>query len=105
MRSSKIKYDFTFELSQAAKPEPFFDRCIDSIILKPVDNPKFTGFFYSFLVLPLMRGFLVLLSSVARINRQNVIPFLCGLSFQGKNWSAFGWTGNGSNRIDYPSIK
>ena len=106
MRSLDLKYDYNFELSESVRTEPFLNRCIDSNTQKASDSlPQSLALFISFLSSPLMRGFLELLNSVAKINRQNVInriPFNCILSFLVKNLDEFLRSFEKVARLSYP---
>jgi len=93
MLTCKIKYNnYDFELPIIREDRAFYMRSINSNTIKAHDPYPVMGFFYSFFMLPLMRGFLALLSSVTKINRQNVInriPFYVASVFKVKDWSAF----------------
>jgi len=87
MLTSKIKYNYTydFELPITREGRAFLTRSFNSNTIKPMILSQVMGFFYSFFMLPLMRGFLVLQSSVAKTNRQNVIiPFYVASVFKVK---------------------
>ena len=98
-------YDYNFELPIIREDGAFSTRSINSNTQKAHDQCLVMGFFISFLSSPLMRGFLVLLSSVARINRQNVInriPFNVSSVFKVKNLDKYLRSFEKVARLSYP---
>jgi len=79
------KYDF--ELCNTVRTAPALARNINSDIIKLMDDKKFMGFFYSFL-LPVFEAGLFGTANLGHPNQtefKSQIPFNSILSFQGKN--------------------